>query len=99
VRGKHRPRSEQAESEGRRPAPDLGTTSPSAYEILQIQPGCSGNEIRAAYHRLAKMYHLDQVRNLGPEFRELAERRMKEINVAYGELEHLCNQPGSERGE
>ena len=99
ARGKHRPRSEQAESQGRQRAPALGTTSPSAYEILQIQPGCSGNEIRAAYHRLAKMYHPDQVRNLGPEFRELAERRMKEINVAYAQLEHLCNQLGSAGGE
>jgi DnaJ-domain-containing protein 1 len=32
------------------------------------------------------MYHPDKVAGLGPEFGELAERRMKEINAAYAEL-------------
>lgn len=37
----------------------------------------------AAYRQMAKMYHPDRVANLAPEFIELAEERMKEINAAY----------------
>jgi len=36
---------------------------------------------------MAQQYHPDKVATLAPEFRELAERRMKEINTAYDELQ------------
>jgi preprotein translocase subunit Sec63 len=32
---------------------------------------------------MAQMYHPDKVASLAPEYREIAERRMKEINAAY----------------
>jgi curved DNA-binding protein CbpA len=35
---------------------------------------------------MAKLYHPDKVAFLAPEFRELAERKMKEINAAYQQL-------------
>ena len=35
---------------------------------------------------MAQLYHPDKVANLAPEFRDLAEQRMKEINAAYREL-------------
>ncbi len=42
-------------------------------------------EIRKAYqHRIAE-YHPDKVAALGAELRELAERKSKEINLAYDE--------------
>ena len=40
----------------------------------------------SAYRKLVQQYHPDKVANLAPEFRELAERRMKEINAAYQRL-------------
>ena len=43
-------------------------------------------EVTNAYQRLLKQYHSDQVANLAPELRELAEQRMKEINAAYEAL-------------
>ena len=58
----------------------------SAYEVLGVAPGASEAEIVAAYRRHARMYHPDRVAGLGPEFQELAERKMKEINAAYEEL-------------
>ena len=58
----------------------------SPYEVLGVAPGASEDEATAAYHRLVQMYHPDKVANLAPEFREVAERRMKEINAAYEEL-------------
>ena len=69
----------------RRQAPGSATDSRarSPYDILGVQPGASDDEITAAYHRLVQMYHPDRVANLAPEFRDLAESRMKEINAAY----------------
>ena len=61
-------------------------TASEAYEILQVAPNTSKNEIVAAYRRMSQMHHPDKVASLAPEFQELAERRMKEINAAYAEL-------------
>ncbi len=56
------------------------------YEILGVTPNASEFEIIAAYRKLAQMYHPDKVAGLAPEFREIADHRMKEINAAYEEL-------------
>jgi DnaJ domain len=58
----------------------------SAREILGVPPDASRNDIIIAYRKMARMYHPDKVADLGPEFGELAERRMKEINAAYADL-------------
>lgn len=58
----------------------------SPYDVLGIRRNASDDEIAAAYHRLVQMYHPDRVGNLAPEFRDLAETRMKEINGAYEQL-------------
>jgi hypothetical protein len=55
----------------------------NALKILGLQPGASLDNISDAYRRLAQMYHPDKVVGLAPEFHEIAERRMKEINAAY----------------
>jgi thioredoxin len=64
--------------------PSDSTKSP--YEILNVPAGASHDEIVSAYKQMAKMYHPDKVATLGPEFRELAEKRMTEINLAYRTL-------------
>ena len=46
-------------------------------------------EITATYKKLARTYHPDRVLELPAEAREISERRMKEINVAYTELKRL----------
>jgi DnaJ-class molecular chaperone len=48
--------------------------------------GASVEEIVAAYHQMARMYHPDRLAHLAPEFVALAEERMKEINAAYEQL-------------
>lgn len=59
----------------------------SPYTILNVSPNASKDEITAAYRKMAQMYHPDKVAGLAPEFRELAEKRMKAINAAYEQLE------------
>jgi len=56
------------------------------HAVLEVAPGATDEEIRAAYRRLAARYHPDKVQHLGGEFQELAEQRFKEIQAAYDEL-------------
>jgi hypothetical protein len=78
-------------AEGRRstipstPELALGTLEP-AFKMLGLNASASPDEISAAYHRLAQMYHPDKVAGLAPEFQTLADQRMKEINAAYESL-------------
>lgn len=53
------------------------------HEVLGVSPTASRQDIVGAYRALISHYHPDKVATLGEEFRELAERRAKEINVAY----------------
>lgn len=57
-----------------------------AHEVLGVDPAADQQQITDAYRRLAQQYHPDKVATLAPEFQELAERRMKEINGAYRAL-------------
>jgi hypothetical protein len=61
-----------------------------ASQVLQVSSSASIEEITAAYHKLAQMYHPDKVAGLGSEFRDLAEQKMKEINAAYDELKRAA---------
>ncbi len=58
----------------------------SPYDILGVEKDASSEEIKKAYRKLATKYHPDMVNHLGEEFKELAERRFKEIQEAYQEL-------------
>jgi len=60
--------------------------SKAPYEVLGIGVSASKEEIRIAYRKMASLYHPDKVAHLAPEFREMADRKMKEINTAYGSI-------------
>lgn len=53
------------------------------YEILEISPGASADEIKAAYHRLAKKWHPDRFN--GAE-KEEAERRFRQLAESFNML-------------
>jgi len=53
------------------------------YEVLEVDPAVSMEEIHAAYRRLISQYHPDKVEHLGAELKELAARKSQEITVAY----------------
>lgn len=77
--------SPKSRSQQQQPAKEA-VTYKSPHEVLQINVGASSGEIKEAYRRLVVMYHPDKVASLAPEYREIAERRMKEINAAYAAL-------------
>jgi preprotein translocase subunit Sec63 len=56
------------------------------YTVLGIRPGASPEEVRRAYHHLAREYHPDTLARAAPELRRIAEQRMAEINAAYQAL-------------
>lgn len=53
------------------------------YTVLGVSRDTAPEDIKQAYRRLAGQYHPDKVSHLGEEFRELAEKRFKEIQQAY----------------
>jgi preprotein translocase subunit Sec63 len=53
------------------------------YQVLNVSPAASAEEIRAAYRQLISLYHPDKVQQLGPELQELATRKSQEITAAY----------------
>lgn len=61
-----------------------GPTDP--YQVLGLKPGAPPAEIRAAYRQAAQAYHPDKVAHLGPELRELAQKKFVEIQKAYDTL-------------
>ena len=58
----------------------------NAYSVLGVGRGASPEEIKRAFRMLANKYHPDKVSHMGDEFKELAERRFKEIQEAYQEV-------------
>ena len=65
-------------------AEDSGPWDP--YRMLGVDRSASADEIKHAYRELANKYHPDKLAHLGDEFKELAEKRFKEIQQAYQEL-------------
>ena len=57
-----------------------------AYEILGVDSTASDAQVRAAYRRLAQIYHPDRFGWASPEIRVEAERRMAELNAAFSEI-------------
>ncbi len=56
------------------------------YEVLGVTPTSSAAQIRAAHRQLAQLLHPDRQSGASPAERQLAERRMREVNAAWTTL-------------
>ena len=56
------------------------------YTILGVNKGASQDEIKRAYHKLAKEHHPDRFFNSSESEKKYHENKMKEINDAYENL-------------
>lgn len=53
------------------------------YRVFGLSPDAPFDEVKAAYRKLSMQYHPDKVSHLGSEFLQVAEEKMKELNIAY----------------
>ncbi len=56
------------------------------YELLQVPPDASAEQIKQAFRQIIARYHPDKVQHLGAEFQELAQVRSAELTTAYKTL-------------
>jgi hypothetical protein len=56
------------------------------YKIFNLDKFANKKELTFAYRKMVNMYHPDKIAGLAPEYREIAERKMKIINSAYKAL-------------
>ena len=57
------------------------------YKVLGVSPKADDEEIRRAYHELARKYHPDRYTN--SDLADLASEKMKEVNSAYEEIQRM----------
>jgi DnaJ like chaperone protein len=55
----------------------------SAYQILEVSPDVTDEELKKAYRELAKKHHPDKVAHLGGEVKKAAEEKFTKLNAAY----------------
>lgn len=70
---------------GVRPYEERGKEDPT-HQVLGVRSDASKAEITAAYRQMARTYHPDRTTHFLPEFRELAQQRIREVNAAYARL-------------
>ncbi len=59
-----------------------------AYSVLELEEGCSGEEIKRAYKRLMNRYHPDKLvsKDLPEEIIRIANEKTRQIKAAYERL-------------
>src|SRR6266496_3557692 len=57
--------------------------SKTFYQLLEIPPAATGDEIKRAFRIQIARYHPDKVQHLGREFQDLAAERAAELTEAY----------------
>jgi hypothetical protein len=62
---------------------DKELTLDDCFLILQLDANANGEAIKAAYRKRMIEYHPDKVSSLGKELKILAERKAKQINLAF----------------
>ena len=60
------------------------------YKILELDHDASMGEAREAYIDMARVWHPDRFTD-NPKLRKRAEEKLKEINIAYGEISVLLS--------
>eukprot|EP01156_Anaeramoeba_ignava_P007553 Anaeramoba_ignava/a352626_11.p1 GENE.a352626_11~~a352626_11.p1 ORF type:complete len:240 (-),score=26.98 a352626_11:120-839(-) len=54
-----------------------------AYDVLEISPEASDEEVKKAYRKMAVKYHPDKVSHLGEEIQNEAKQKFQQLGEAY----------------
>ena len=84
VRSANVPRADQLDSEGRVP----GTPAFDPYAILKVAKDASPEDIKSAYHRMARLYHPDRIASyeLPDEVKDYVRTMLVRINLAFEQI-------------
>jgi DnaJ-domain-containing protein 1 len=84
VRSANVPRADQLDSEGRVP----GTPAFDPYAILKVAKDANPEEIKSAYHRMARLYHPDRIASyeLPDEVKDYVRTMLVRINLAFEQI-------------
>ncbi|MBL7963420.1 MAG: TerB family tellurite resistance protein [Flavobacteriales bacterium] len=58
-------------------------SSSTAYQILELEPTATDEEVKKAYRRMAIKYHPDKVAQLGEEVQKAAAEKFRKVQEAY----------------
>ena len=56
------------------------------YEVLEVSPEASNDEVKKAYRRMAMKYHPDKLEGLGTEVKKAAQEKFIKVKEAYEAL-------------
>ena len=59
------------------------------WQVLDISERSTFEDVKTAYRMKIKQYHPDKVMSLPREFQELADRKTKELNRAFGQARRI----------
>jgi len=68
---------------------DTGSNSVDPYQVLGAAESDSESNIKKKYKQMVLQYHPDRVAHLGPELRELAAKKTREINAAFAAIRSM----------
>lgn len=54
-----------------------------AYDVLEIKPDASDEDVKKAYRKMAVKYHPDKVSHLGEDFQKKAKDKFQKLSEAY----------------
>lgn len=60
-----------------------------AYDVLEIKPDATHEEIKKAYRTMAMKFHPDKVQSLGEEIKQKATEKFRSINEAYNYIKDI----------
>ncbi len=72
-------------------------SSKNYYELLELPPTASSDDIKKAFRQQIARYHPDKVQHLGKEFQEMAADRAAELTEAYRILSNETNRAEYDR--
>lgn len=56
---------------------------PQPYQVLNLDPSATDEEVKRSYRSLALKFHPDKVSHLGEDYRQQAEEKFRKLNEAY----------------